>query len=45
MPMILSLYPGLFHQLKKIYSDMKSASRTIALHRNANKTNLIIQTH
>lgn len=30
---------------KEIYSDMKSASRTIALQRNANETNLIIQTH
>jgi len=29
---------------KEIYSDMKSASKTIALHRNANKTKLIIQT-
>jgi hypothetical protein len=29
---------------KEIYSDMKSASKTITLHRNANKTKLIIQT-
>ena len=29
---------------KEIYSDMKSASKTIALHRNANKTKLITQT-
>ena len=29
---------------KEIYSDMKSASKAIALHRNPNKTKLIIQT-
>lgn len=29
---------------KEIYSDMKSASKATALHRNANKTKPIIQT-